>query len=272
MSRRAWLAASAVLAALVLVAVTVAIVVRSARPAAPAAPTTDRTVVSLTFDDGQASQYATLSMLSSRGMAGAYYINSAMVGSGAYYMSWPQIAELAAAGNEVGGHTLHHVNLTTVDGPRATTEICDDRQNLINRGFAPVRSFAYPEAAFTPAAEQVVRGCGYTSARAAGNVSCGGCPPAETIPPPDPYDLRTPEGVTTSTTLATLQSYVTNAESHGGGWVILTFHGICDNRCTGDNSISPSIFTAFLDWLAPRSASGTVVRNVWQAMSTPNHG
>ena len=230
-------------------------------------------MVSLTFDDGQASQYATLPMLSSRGMAGTYYINSAMVGSSPYYMPWPQIAELPAAGNEIGGHTLHHVNLTTADGPLATTEICDDRQNLIDHGFAPVESFAYPEAAFTPAAQQIVRDCGYTSARRGGNVSCGGCPYAETIPPPDPYNLRTPESVTTSTTLATLQSHVTNAEAHGGGWVILTFHGICDNRCTGDNSISPSTFTAFLDWLAPRSANGTVVRTVRQAMSTPpNHG
>jgi hypothetical protein len=48
--------------------------------------------------------------------------------------------------------------------------------------------------------------------------------------------------------------------------VILTFHGICDNRCTNANSMTPSIFTAFLDWLGPRAANGTVVRTVGQAM------
>jgi peptidoglycan/xylan/chitin deacetylase (PgdA/CDA1 family) len=225
------------------------------------------TVVSLTFDDGQASQYSTLAMLSSRGMVGTYYINSAMVGSSAYYMSWPEIADLAKAGNEIAGHTLHHTRLTAATVAQATKEVCDDRTNLINKGFAPVASFAYPEAASNPAIERIVRGCGYTNARAAGSISCASCPYAETIPPADPYRLRTPEGITSSTTLANLQSYVTRAENHGGGWVIFAFHGICDDRCTKVNSMSPSIFTGFLDWLAPRSANGTVVRTVGQVSS-----
>ena len=239
-----------------------------ASPAHAAAPT----VVSLTFDDGQASQAATLSMLQSRGMAGTYYINSAMVGPSSYYMTWPQIHDIAAAGNEIGGHTLHHTNLTTVSATTAKTEVCDDRTNLINQGFSPVVSFAYPEAAVNSTAEQIVQGCAYTSGRGVGGISCSGCPSAETIPPPDAFRLRTPQGITTSTTLANLQSYVTNAENNGGGWVILTFHGICDNQCTDVNSMSPSIFTAFLDWLAPRSANGTVVRTVGQATGTPAPG
>jgi hypothetical protein len=103
---------------------------------------------------------------------------------------------------------------------------------------------------------------------------CTSCPYAETIPPRDPYYLRTPEPATSSTTLSDLQTYVTNAETHGGGWVILVFHGICDNICTSSNSFSPSIFTAFLDWLAPRSANGTVVRTVGRVMggTTPPPG
>jgi hypothetical protein len=31
-------------------------------------------------------------------------------------------------------------------------------------------------------------------------------------------------------------------------------------------TMSPSIFTAFLDWLGPRSANGTVVRTVGEVM------
>lgn len=228
------------------------------------------TVVSLTFDDGQSSQYSTLPMLSSRGMTGTYYINSAMVGSSGYYLTWPQIHDLGNAGNEIAGHTLHHTNLTTVGAAQARTEVCDDRTNLLNNGFSPVASFAYPEAESNLSARQTVRDCGYTSARAVGDVACNGCPNAETIPPADPYSLRTPDGVTTGTTLANLQSYVTKAENSGGGWVILTFHGICTNRCTGSNSMTPALFTAFLDWLAPRGANGTVVRTVGQVMgATP---
>jgi peptidoglycan/xylan/chitin deacetylase (PgdA/CDA1 family) len=231
------------------------------------------TLVSFTFDDGHASHAATLSMLSSHGMTGTYYINSAMVGSSSYYMTWPQIHALADAGNEIGGHTLHHTNLTTVNLATAQQEVCDDRQNLLNEGFSPVASFAYPEAAVNATAKQVVQQCGYTSGRGVGNIYsggvCGGCPYAETIPPEDAFELKTPESAGSGTTLADLQSYVTDAETHGGGWVILTFHGICTTSCTGGNTLNTSTFTAFLDWLQPRSADGTVVRTVGQVMGAP---
>ena len=244
--------------AVFLVAVLLAFAGLGGRPASAAT----NTVVSLTFDDGHSSQYATIGTLSAHGMRGTYYINSAMVGSSSYYMTWPQIHDIANARNEIGGHTLHHVNLTTVSSSTATTEVCDDRTALNNQGFSPVSSFAYPEAAYDSTAEQIVKNCGYASARTVGDIGCSGCASAESIPPADAYAVRTPDGITTSTTLSQLESYVTNAENHGGGSVVLVFHGICDNRCTDVNSLSPSIFTAFLDWLQPRSASGTVVKTV----------
>ena len=113
-----------------------------------------------------------------------------------------------------------------------------------------------------------MRSCGYTSGRDVGNLfgaDCP-CPYAETIPPNDAYRLRTADGVTGSTTLADLQASVTNAETHGGGWVPLVFHGICDNSCTGANSVTVATFTAFLDWLQPRSSAGTTVRTVGEVV------
>jgi hypothetical protein len=197
---------------------------------------------------------------------GTYYINSAMVGSSGYYMTWSQIHDIAAAGNEIGGHTLHHVNLNNVDESTARTEVCDDRSALIAQGFTPVKSFAYPEAAVNVTAQQIVKECGYETGRNVGDLWYEG-PYAETIPPQDPYRLRTAEGATTGTTLADLKASVTDAETHGGGWVPFVFHGICDNECTNSNSVTTATFTAFLDWLAPRSADGTLVRTVAQAMS-----
>lgn len=240
-------------------------------PPAPPAYAATNTVVSLTFDDGQASQYSTLAMLSSRGMRGTYYINSGLVASSSYYMPWSQIHELYNAGNEIGGHTLTHTDLTQVSSAEAQRQVCDDRTALMGQGFSPVTSFAYPYAAVNGTAEQIVQGCGYSSGRGVGGIAsgnvCGGCPYAETIPPGDPYSLQTPEPAVTSTTLSQLQSYVTNAESHGGGWVVLVFHGICSNSCAGSNSLSPTIFTAFLDWLQPRSANGTVVRTAGEVIT-----
>ncbi len=59
---------------------------------------------------------------------------------------------------------------------------------------------------------------------------------------------------------------MTSAETHGGGWVPLVFHGICDDSCTGANSVRVATFTAFLDWLQQRSGAGTTVRTVGEVM------
>jgi peptidoglycan/xylan/chitin deacetylase (PgdA/CDA1 family) len=235
------------------------------------------TIVSLTFDDGQASHYSTLSMMRAHGMQGTYYINSGLVGSSFYYMTWPEIHDLANSGQEIGGHTLNHTDLSSVSLSAAQREVCDDRANLLNEGFSPVTSFAYPYAGANATAEQAVQSCGYTSGRGVGDIvsgsQCGGCPYAETIPPGDAFRLSAPKSADSTTSLAQLQSYVTQAESHGGGWVILSFHGICSDGCTGGDSLSPTIFTTFLDWLQPRAGSGTVVRTVGAVMgasSTPS--
>jgi peptidoglycan/xylan/chitin deacetylase (PgdA/CDA1 family) len=236
--------------------------------AVPAAPAATNTVVSLTFDDGQASQRSVMDMLDAHGMRGTFYINSALVDTSSYYMTWAQIHEIYNAGHEIGGHTLHHTNLTTVNASTATTEVCNDRQAIIAQGLGPVTSFAYPEAAVNSTAEGIVKSCGYSSGRGVGDLfgpDCP-CPYAETIPPTDAYQLRTPGSAGTSTTLADLQAAVTNAETHGGGWVPLVFHGVCDNACTDVNTTTVATFTAFLDWLQQRSSLGTTVRTVADVM------
>jgi peptidoglycan/xylan/chitin deacetylase (PgdA/CDA1 family) len=227
------------------------------------------TVVSLTFDDGQASQISTLPMLQSRGMRGTYYINSGWVGDSDYYMTWPEIHALADAGNEIGSHTVHHTKLTGVSQATATREVCDDRANIVAQGFPAPVSFAYPEAEYNNTAKQVVQSCGFSSARGVGGVSedgCDDCPYAETVPPADPMALQTPQSPDQNTTLAQLQSYVTAAESHGGGWVVLTFHGVCNDGCADELSFGTAKFTALLDWLKAREAQGTVVRTVGEVM------
>lgn len=234
----------------------------------PAAAATN-TVVTMTFDDGLASHVTTVPMLQSRGLKGTFYVNSAMVGTSSYYMTWPQIHTIADAGNEIGGHTLHHINLTSVNTTTATHEVCDDRTAIIAQGFPTPASFAYPEADYNNTAKQIVQSCGYSSARTVGDIrgpDCGDCDYAETIPPVDAFALRGPDSAESSTTLARMQTYVTQAETHGGGWVVLSFHGICSNSCTGSSSFSPTTFTAFLDWLKAREASGTVVKTVGEVM------
>jgi peptidoglycan/xylan/chitin deacetylase (PgdA/CDA1 family)/archaellum component FlaF (FlaF/FlaG flagellin family) len=224
--------------------------------AGPASATTPQTIVSLTFDDGSASQYWARSELASHGMHATFYINSARVGSSSYYMDWSQIHDLYADGNEIGGHTADHVNLPQIDPAEAQRQICHDRVNLLNQGFQPT-DFAYPYGSYNSSVEQMAQGCGYNSARTTTETV------AESIPPADPYALRVAHG----SDLASLQASITNAEQHGGGWVQLVFHQIC-NGCDTD-WISRSDFTALLDWLQPRSANGTVVETMHDVIGGP---
>ena len=81
--------------------------------------------------------------------------------------------------------------------------------------------------------ERIVRRCGFTNARVGGGVSLSnsapGPPYAETLPPKDPYAVRTiaVDG-SSPIQLSDLKTFVTAAARHGGGWLPITFHNVCD--------------------------------------------
>jgi peptidoglycan/xylan/chitin deacetylase (PgdA/CDA1 family) len=217
------------------------------------------TVVSLTFDDGRATQTLAGPILQSHGMHGTFYVNSIKLGTSSYYMTWSDVGALAANGNEVGGHTLDHPDLTTVSTDDATRQVCDDRSALVAHGY-PARSFAYPYGSYNSTIEAIVKSCGYQSARTVWGAGCSGCPTAEAIPPPDVFALRAPPSIPDTTTVADLEKYVTDAEAAGDGWLTLTFHSICSG--CDSYSTSEATLKAFLDWLQPRAAMGTIVKTV----------
>jgi peptidoglycan/xylan/chitin deacetylase (PgdA/CDA1 family) len=235
--------------------------------AAAAAP---RTTVSFTFDDSYANQLPAEQTLTANGLHGTFYTNSGNIDA-PNYLTQANLHTIAADGNEISGHTVTHPDLTTLSTAEASRQICNDRVNLTNWGFQ-VTDFAYPFAAATTNTEQIAKNCGYNSARGLGDIQtrfgCAGCAFAETVPPPDPYYTRAPDQVDNTWTLADLQNTVTNAETHGGGWVQLSFHQIC-NGCN-PLSVTPTIFSQFAAWLAPRAATNnTVVQTVHQVLGGP---
>jgi hypothetical protein len=228
-----------------------------------------RTVVSIEFDDGIANQIQADSALSAHDMHGTFFIPDGLVGSPGY-MTWSQIHTLASDGNEIGGHTISHPHLASLEVSEQQREVCNDRVRLLNQGFA-VTDFAYPFASHDATIEAVVAHCGYNSGRIGSGVGlasdCAQCVVAESIPPTDPYATRTPFDPTSSTPLSTIEGYVTNAEQNGGGWVQLTFHNLCDG--CDQYAITPADFNSLLDWLAGRAAAGTVVQTVTQVIGGP---
>lgn len=240
----------------------------------PAAAATG-TIVSLTFDDADADQLAAATTMNNAGMVGTFYLVSGFIGAPGY-MTLADVQSLAARGNEIGGHTVSHPDLTTVSAAEATRQICTDRANWANWGF-PTRSFAYPFASANASVELAAKNCGYNSARGLGDVKtrfdCRNCPVGETVPPADPYYTKAPDEVEKAWTLADLQKSVTQAEAkNNGSWVQLTFHHLCTGTGTAcpDPSTTPAIFNQFITWLKPRaSTNGTVVKTVGEVIGGP---
>ena len=223
--------------------------------------TVAQTIVTIQFDDGVADQYQTLGILSAHGMHATFYVNSGFIGD-ADHMTWDQLTALFNAGNEIGGHTVFHTNVKKLKTVPARHAVCDDRNAIYAHNLRP-ESFAYPFGSIDAGAKAAVQFCGYDSGRGVSGVNDRKVF-GETVPPLDPYATRTPPNPKQGTTLATIEGYVTAAEMHGGGWVQLVFHHVCDG-CDA-YSITSANLTMLLDWLQPRAANGTVVETTAQVI------
>ena len=244
-----------------------AFVVTSMGSTAEGAP--PKITVSLTWDDGRASQLDSVAIQQAHGMKATYYINSGEIDSSSYYLTRPQLDSIVAAGNEIGGHTVHHDNLATLSLDQATRSVCDDYQTLVSwYGSAAIRSFAYPFGANNADVQKIPATCGYTSARTVQGVrtstTCPGCRLAESLPPQNPWAIAVPPSITSATTLDDLKFQITQAAANGGGWVIYTMHSL--GMQNDIYNIDPTVYDAFLTWLSERP--DVEVRTVGDVMAT----
>jgi len=233
------------------------------------------TVVTLTFDDGNADQMNALPAMQQSGVKGTFYIISGVVGA-QNYVTQANLKTIAQNGNEIAGHTVSHPDLTTVSSDEAKRQICNGRVSLANMGrtlgFPTPTSFAYPYASYNQSIETIVRDCGFNSARTLGDIRSAHSDPGVTdrsgaIPPADPYNLPAVDEIDHTWTLAQMKAVVTNAEPVGG-WVIFTFHHVCTGTSTtcGDGlSVSQSTFASFITWLKTRPAT-TSLKTIGQVI------
>jgi peptidoglycan/xylan/chitin deacetylase (PgdA/CDA1 family) len=205
----------------------------------PSASGSGVTVVSLTFDDGDADNFSARQLLLDHHIHATFYIISDFVGTDGY-MTWDQLHTLYADGNEIGGHTTNHTNLITVSSADMRKVVCQNRVDLFAQGFQPV-SFAYPYGGHDAEARQTVIDCGFNSAR-----TVGGGP--DSIPPADAFTLKAMPYVVKDAALRKLERYITQAQDAGGGWVILTLHHICD-RCD-EYAITMDNLKGLVGWLS----------------------
>lgn len=213
------------------------------------------TTVSLTFDDGDADNYQVRSILKENNLSATFYIVSGFTGTEGY-MTEKELRGLYEDGNEIGGHTLSHTNLTTINGTELQHEVCQDRLNLLAYNFN-VTSFAYPYGHYDEEAKQTIMNCGYNNAR----VVTGG---PESIPPGDAYTLHAMPYIVQDTRFAKMTRYITEVEDMGGGWSIFTFHHVCDG--CNQYAVSLDTFSKFAQWLGEQQKNGLIIKTVGEVV------
>ena len=135
--------------------------------------------VALSFDDGMENNHSLLlPLLRRHGLPATVYVATGLIGApnpwmapaaGARMMTEEEIGELAAAGIELGAHTVTHPDLSQLDRDACLREMAESRRELERIAGAPVRTLAYPFCRYGEAAMAAAADAGFTAA-----VTCEG--------------------------------------------------------------------------------------------------
>jgi peptidoglycan/xylan/chitin deacetylase (PgdA/CDA1 family) len=115
------------------------------------------------WDDGHPSDLRLAEVLRCFGLKGTLFIPLAN-SEGLPVVNPVQIRRLAED-FEIGGHTLDHVYLNTLDRKEMLRQVGDCRKRLEDITSAPVRGFCYPGGRLSEAAVAAVKDAGYGYAR-----------------------------------------------------------------------------------------------------------
>jgi peptidoglycan/xylan/chitin deacetylase (PgdA/CDA1 family) len=139
----------------------------------------------ITFDDGFENQMQAFDILKKHNMKATFYIINGGKGSlwcigagrrygdplqpkngcGDAYLNWSQVRALDESGLiTIGGHTLDHSNLATLDEAEQRSEIFDSKAGIEAELGHPIKDFAYPYGSYNETTIRLVQAAGYSSA------------------------------------------------------------------------------------------------------------
>ena len=130
-----------------------------------------RRPVIISLDDGFPSWNRTvLPMLQAHHMVAEFYLTIDAISPGR--MTWDDVRELARAGNGIGAHDVHHIQLAALGNDKPAASVADMWSEIANAraiigrevGTQP-DSMAYVGGGFDATLESLVRLAGYTTAR-----------------------------------------------------------------------------------------------------------
>ena len=124
-------------------------------------------LAAVTFDDGMRNNHTTaLPILNEYGIPATVYVTIGFIGGTSPWigpggdgaiMDEPELRELAAAGWELGAHTMTHADLSTLGYEACLQEIEDSRTELERIAGVKVETFAYPFGRYGPDALAAAR-------------------------------------------------------------------------------------------------------------------
>jgi peptidoglycan/xylan/chitin deacetylase (PgdA/CDA1 family) len=117
----------------------------------------DQAYVTLSFDDGYASNRRTAELLGERGISACFFVVTDFIGltdlqeARAFLgqgideaaMTWTDVEQLLSTGHEVGSHTLAHRNLASLS-PAQQEEAINDAADMLDRRIGGAAHFAWP--------------------------------------------------------------------------------------------------------------------------------
>ncbi len=201
-------------------------------------------MVTFSFDDAWTSQYTNvLPILQNAGIKGTYYILTQPITNGwSEYMTPAQVKDISTKGHEIGGHTVTHTDLTTLNNIKIDKEIIDSKIYLQNLTGKTVNSLAYPYGSFNTTVKNRTTKAGYTNARSAGTAIEYGFNSTTQ----NKYEIKS-FSPTTAVSLNIIKTAIDQAKANKQ-WFVISFHRI-ENGTTGEYITSVDDFKAIVDYV-----------------------
>ncbi len=218
-----------------------------------------KALVSLTFDDGWKSIHDhALPLLKRYDMVSTQYLVTGYLGRAAAYMTPADVYDMLDAGNEIGSHTVNHLDLTKATPDLLKHELTRSKQDL-TKCFGEPTGYAAPYGTYNSATIQAARGF-YQTARSTDT----GFNTAENL---NPYGLLV-QNMTPDTTPAQVQGWLEAAKAHNA-WLILVYHQI--DGSDSPYARSPENFEQDLKAIKASGISVKTVRNAYQDVKNKAH-
>lgn len=199
-----------------------------------------RPIVTLTFDDGWASQYTqAFQIMQWYNASGTFYLVPGFLNT-PHYLTTDQARQIEQAGNEIGSHTMNHMNLTELSPDNISQELVQSKQALADL-FGPVKNFAAPFGAFSYQVTGEIKQS-YSSDR----TTEIGFNNSENF---NPYEILS-QNIYNTTTVAEINQWLDQA-TRQKSWLVLTFHQV--DTSNSPYAITPQNFEAVLASIRTRS-------------------